>query len=81
MDRPLGAEFDGFVEESYAVVLADAEDAEVPVVGGERDVQVVELLPVLVNVGRHPAPVAVVVVVVVVPEDRWEYSIRLKGEC
>ena len=50
--------------------LADAEDAEVPVVGGEGDVQVVELLAVLVDVGRHPAPVAVVVVVVVVPAEQ-----------
>ena len=69
VEGPLGAELDRLVEEADAVVLADAEDAEVPVVGGEGDVQVVELLAVLVDVGRHPAPVPVVVVVVVVPAE------------
>ena len=68
VDRPDGAEGDGVVQQADAVVLGDGEHVEVPVVGRPGDGQVVELLAVLVNVLRQPAPVAVAVVVIGVSE-------------
>ena len=46
-----------------AVLLAQAEDVEVEVVRCLRQLHRQELFPVLVNVGVHPTPVAVVNVV------------------
>ena len=51
------------LEHADAVGLAHAEDVEVEVVGRLGERQRVELLAVLVDVGRHPAPVAVADVV------------------
>ena len=61
MDRADRVEGDRVVDESDAVLLADAEDVKVPAVGGQRHVEVDELLPVLVYVDREPAPLAVLV--------------------
>ena len=61
VDRADRVEGDRVVDESDAVLLADAEDVEVPAVGGQRHVEVDELLPVLVYVDREPAPLAVLV--------------------
>ena len=67
MDWPNGVIGDRLVNDSNAVLLANGEYVEEPVVRGQRDVQIVKLLFVLVNVHGEPAPVAVPVVVVGVP--------------
>jgi hypothetical protein len=63
VDGADGVVGDGVVDDADAVLLADAEDVEVPGVGGQRDGEVVELLAVLVDVDVEPAPLAVADVV------------------
>jgi hypothetical protein len=61
--RADGVVGDGVVDDADAVLLADAEDVEVPGVRRKRHLQVVELLSVLVDVDVEPAPLAVADVV------------------
>lgn len=65
VDWSLWGEGNGLIQQANAILFADAKHVEEPVIRREGDVEVVELLAVLVNVGRDPAPVAVPIVVVV----------------
>ncbi len=59
MHWPDGVIGDRVVDDADAVLLADAEDVEVPGVRGERHVEIVELLAILVDVDVEPAPLPV----------------------
>ena len=65
VDRPYGGEGNGLVQQANAILLAYAEHIEEPDISCKRDFKVVELLAVLVDVGRNPAPVAIPDVIVV----------------
>ena len=63
---------------AFVMSLAHAEDVEVEVVRGLREGEVDELLAVLVDVGRDPAPVAVADVVKVLEAALPRQPVRLK---